>query len=65
MATISNVKLKVSDVTDPDKRRVTVNYSLTISNREALAGTAFLERVTLWGDDRKEGGALTCSTILS
>ena len=56
MATISNLELGVIDAATPDERLVTVTYELSIPPKEALAGTVFLETISLWGDDRTEGG---------
>ena len=58
MPTITEVRLDVTDTTEADERLVTVEYDFIISNQDVFAGTVFLERVSLWGDDRNEGGGV-------
>ncbi|MCH8616695.1 hypothetical protein LZ016_11365 [Sphingomonas sp. SM33] len=50
MATVSNVTLQIGRE-EGDRRRVTVNYRICFSGCEALAGSTFVEKVTLRGDD--------------
>jgi hypothetical protein len=51
MATVSNVRLEISRTDDSRRRRVTVRYRVCFSACEALAGSVFVERVQLRGDD--------------
>jgi hypothetical protein len=51
MATVSNVTLQIGREEQGDRRRVTVNYRICFSSCEALAGSTFVEAVTLRGDD--------------
>lgn len=50
MATVSNVTLQIGRE-EGDRRRVTVNYRVCFSGCETLAGSTFVEKVTLRGDD--------------
>lgn len=50
MATVSNVTLQIGRE-EGDRRRVTIKYRVCFSNCEALAGSTFVETVTLRGDD--------------
>ena len=50
MASVSNVRLEIGPE-DNDRRRVTVTYRVCFSSCEALAGSTFVETVTLRGDD--------------
>lgn len=50
MATISNVNLRIEEA-GRTSSRVTVTYRICYSSCEAMAGTTFVERVTLRGDD--------------
>jgi len=51
MATVNNVRLEISRTDDSRRRRVTVRYQVCFSSCEALAGSVFVERVLLRGDD--------------
>lgn len=51
MATISNVRLSIEQGTPGTQRRVTVTYRINFSATERLAGSVFVERVTLRGSD--------------
>ena len=50
MATVSNVTLQIGRE-EGDRRRVTVNYRVCFNSCEALAGSTFVETITLRGDD--------------
>ena len=50
MATVSNVTLQIGRE-EGDRRRVTVRYRVCFSGCETLAGSTFVETVTLRGDD--------------
>ena len=50
MATVSNVHLDIGRE-DNDRRTVTVTYRVCFSSCEALAGSTFVEKVQLRGDD--------------
>lgn len=51
MASVSNVVLAVQKGGEGSRRKVTVTYKICFSECEALAGSVFLERVALRGDD--------------
>ena len=51
MASCRSVKLKIEPGINANKRKVTVNYKLCFTPCEALAGSVFIEKVTLQGDD--------------
>ena len=51
MATVSNVNLAIQKGGEGSRRTVTVKYKLCFSGCELLAGSVFIERVTLRGDD--------------
>lgn len=51
MASIQNVSLKISNAERSDQKRVTVSYKICFSSCEALAGSVFVEKVVLRGDD--------------
>ncbi|MBV2358243.1 hypothetical protein KUH32_00510 [Thalassococcus sp. CAU 1522] len=50
MATVSNVRLRIEQL-DDRRSRVHVTYRICYSHCEAMAGSTFVERVTLRGDD--------------
>lgn len=50
MPSVSNVTLRISRLND-NQSRVTVSWRVCFSNCEAVAGSAFIERVQLRGDD--------------
>lgn len=50
MASINNVRLEIGPE-EANRRRVTVTYRVCFSSCEALAGSVFIERVVLRGDD--------------
>ena len=50
MATVSNVRLAIGPEED-NRRRVTVTYRVCFSPCETLAGSVFVEKVVLRGDD--------------
>lgn len=51
MASIQNVRLEITKGENDRRRRVTVRYRVCFSPCEALAGSVFVERVLLRGDD--------------
>lgn len=51
MATVSNVRLSISSGSTPTRRRASVSYTICFSPCEATAGSTFIEKVTLRGDD--------------
>lgn len=51
MATISNLNLAVQKGGDGSRRQVSVSYRVCFSSCELLAGSTFVENVTLRGDD--------------
>lgn len=51
MPSINNVRLEIGRADDRRQRRVTVHYQVCFSSCEALAGSVFVERVVLRGDD--------------
>ena len=51
MATISNVRLSVQKGGNSSRRRVDVSYTVCYSACEVLAGSVFVEKVQLRGDD--------------
>lgn len=51
MATVSNINLTVQKGGDGSRRQVTVRYRLCFTECEVLAGSTFVEKVTLRGDD--------------
>lgn len=51
MASIQNVRLEITKADRDSRRRVTVRYRVCFSSCEALAGSVFIERVLLRGDD--------------
>ncbi len=51
MATVSNVNLKIKKGGDGSRRKVTVTYRLCFTTCEVLAGSVFIEHVSLRGDD--------------
>ena len=51
MATIQNVRLQIGEASTSDRKTVTVSYRVCFSSCEALAGTVFIEKVILRGDD--------------
>lgn len=50
MASINNVRLEIGGKKDR-RRQVTVRYQVCFSSCETLAGSTFVERVVLRGDD--------------
>ncbi len=51
MATVSNVHLDIGREQSGDRRSVTVSYRVCFTSCEALAGSTFVEKVSLRGDD--------------
>ena len=51
MASINNVRLEIGREKDR-RRQVTVRYQVCFSSCETLAGSTFVERVVLRGDDQ-------------
>lgn len=50
MASINNIRLEIGPENDR-RRQVTVRYQVCFSSCETLAGSTFVERVVLRGDD--------------
>jgi hypothetical protein len=50
MATVSRVTMRIEDAGN-NRSRVRLTYRVCFSNCEAMAGSTFVERVTLRGDD--------------
>lgn len=51
MPSISNVRLDIAKRTEGSKRKVTVTYTMCFTHCEVMAGSVFIERVVLRGDD--------------
>ena len=51
MPSISNVTLAIAKGTGGAKRKVTVSYKMCFTSCEVLAGSVFIEKVLLRGDD--------------
>lgn len=51
MASVSNVKLQIGQANSETRRSVSVTYKLCFSACEASAGSTFVEKVVLRGDD--------------
>lgn len=51
MPSISNVRLEIAKRTEGSKRKVTVSYKMCFTHCEVLAGSVFIEKVVLRGDD--------------
>lgn len=51
MATVSNVRLSIQKGGEGSRRTVTVKYTICFTSCEVLAGSVFVEKVTLRGDD--------------
>ncbi|MGR3269760.1 hypothetical protein DU478_17975 [Thalassococcus profundi] len=50
MATVSRITLRIEDA-GRNRSRVTLTYRICFSHCEAMAGSTFIENVTLRGDD--------------
>ena len=51
MASVSNVRLQIGREEEGDRRRVTVTYRICFTACEVLAGSTYVEHVTLRGAD--------------